>query len=113
MPHTTPTDSPHGQLSCSPKPPRVRIDSVRLLPEGNLKAFVSVQIGPLIIADFRVIQQPAQSAYVAPPQAEYSRADGTRGFKPLLSYPDSWKAAINEAVFIAYDAAREKAGGIG
>ena len=68
---------------------------------GNLRAFVTLKIGPLEIKDFRIVQQDGQRAYVSPPQAEYSR-DGKKQFNPLLKYPPEWKEQIETAVFAAW-----------
>jgi len=68
---------------------------------GTLRAFASIQVGKLIMHDFRVVQQDGQRAYVQPPQAEYSR-DGKRQFKPLLSYPPEWKEQIEAAIIEAW-----------
>lgn len=87
------------------KPPNVKVVATRLFYSGNTKAFVSVQIGSLTIHDFRIVQQPNQRAYVAAPQTEYLTADNEKRFKPMLSYPDSWKEAIEKRVLAAYDEA--------
>lgn len=47
---------------------------VRIPNAGNLKAFASVQLGPVILDGFRVIQQPGQKAWVSVPREK--GADG-------------------------------------
>lgn len=80
---------------------KVHIENIRPVKNGNLKAFVSIRIGPLLMHDWRVIQQPNQRAYVSPPQAEFTGADGRKRFKPLLECPPEWKDEIQIAVLAA------------
>lgn len=90
-------------MNTTSKKPTVKVVSVRMVSNrGNLRALASVQIGPLQIHDFRVIQQEGQRAYVSAPQLEWKDGQGRSQYKPLLSYPESWKDAISEAVLIAY-----------
>jgi DNA-binding cell septation regulator SpoVG len=46
----------------------VSVLEINPVPAGNLKAFVKVQIGPMVIDGFRVVQQPDQKAWVSVPQ---------------------------------------------
>jgi hypothetical protein len=83
------------------KQPTVKILEVKPMERGNLRAFVKIQIGPLVMSDFRIIQQPGQRAYVSPPQSEYE-VSGKKRYKPLLEYPDVWKDAIENAALVAW-----------
>ena len=84
------------------KTPVIHVFPLRPIRQGNLRAFASIKIGPLVIHDFRIIQQSGQRAYVAAPQIEYEQF-GKRKFKPLLGYPDEWRDAINSAVLAAWE----------
>lgn len=86
------------------KIPVVAVEEIRKMDRGNLKAFVTVRIGPLTVRDFRIVQQPGQRAYVSAPQAEYEM-NGQRRYKPLLEYPQEWKEAIQSAVLQAWEGA--------
>jgi hypothetical protein len=71
---------------------------------GNVKAFATIKIGPLIINDFKVVQQPGYRSYVASPQTSYvNKHTGKIVYKNLLVYPDDWKEQINTAVMGAYN----------
>lgn len=96
---------PETQFTASPesKPPKVSVVALRKLSQGNLKAFVSVKVGPLTVHDFRVIQQPGQRAYVSVPQRSYQDAEGKTKYSPALEMPEVWKTAIQAAVLDAFD----------
>lgn len=81
---------------------KIHIEKIMPIPSGNLKAFVSIRIGPLTMHDWRIIQQPNQRAYVSPPQVEFQGADGRKRFKPLLECPQ-WKDEIQNAVLAAWE----------
>ena len=80
------------------KLPKIRVVALRTLPDGNVRAFVSVKIGPIVLHGFKVVQQPGQRAYVSLPQVEYNDASGKRRFSPLLELPDTWKNALQVAI---------------
>ena len=49
------------------------VTTIKPIPNaGNLKAFASVQLGPVILDGFRVIQQPGQKPWVSVPQEKGS-----------------------------------------
>ena len=73
---------------------------------GNLRAYASVKIGPLIIHKLKLIKQPGQKAYVSPPQFEYF-ANGRVNYTPVLKWPEEWHQSIFDAVWGAYDAQRK------
>ena len=72
---------------------------------GNLRAYATVQIGPLVIYRVKLVKQPGKKAYVSPPQFEYF-ANGRVNYTPVVKWPDEWKEPIFEAVWTAYDAQR-------
>jgi DNA-binding cell septation regulator SpoVG len=69
----------------------------RLDGKGNLKAFVTVELGPWTVHSCRIIQQLGQRPYVALPQVE--TPDGR--FFPALSAP-GLREVIQEAVLKAW-----------
>jgi DNA-binding cell septation regulator SpoVG len=54
--------------------------------EGNLRAFVSIRLGAVVIHGCRVVQQPGQRAWVALPQTPArKKADGSgAGWFPVI-----------------------------
>ncbi len=78
---------------------------------GNLKGFAEIEIktsfGPLIIRDVRLIQQPGQRAFVAPPQKEWTKSDGTKQYTELIGLPREWKDRILELVLPHYEPKEE------
>jgi DNA-binding cell septation regulator SpoVG len=90
----------------APKPPRVEVTNIRAVPggTGNLRAYASVKIGPLVIHDCRLIQQNGQRAWVSPPQSSWKTSSGETKYKPLIEWPDHWKDAIRDAVLAGYEA---------
>ncbi len=82
---------------------KAHVINIKTIPAGNLKAFVSVRVGPLIMHDWRIIQQSGQRAYVSPPQAEYVDAAGKKRFKPLLDCPKEWRDEIDKTILAAWE----------
>ena len=73
--------------------------------DGNLKAFVDVQVGTtLIVHGCRVIQQPGQRAFVAPPQSEWTGQDGKKHYSPIVEWTGALKSAVETAVLDAWTA---------
>jgi|ERR671915_2654889 hypothetical protein len=71
---------------------------------GNLKAYISVRVGPWTIHGIRVVQQPGQRAWVSLPQAEGKPdSSGKRAWWPLIECADkTLKQAIAAAVLKAW-----------
>jgi len=83
----------------------ITVENLRKLDgSGNLKAFVSVNIGgKLTIHSCRIIQQPNQEAWVSLPQREWVDKDGNKHYAPLIEVPDKVKSAIQEAVLDTWE----------
>ncbi len=69
--------------------------------KGNLRAYASIQIGPLVIHRVKLIKQPGQKPYVTPPQFEFFR-DGHVNYTPIVKWPQGWHQQIFDAVWGAY-----------
>jgi DNA-binding cell septation regulator SpoVG len=53
------------------KPAEIDVLDVRPVSNaGNVRAFVSVRLGPLVIHSCKVVQQPGQRAWVSLPQTQ-------------------------------------------
>ena len=83
----------------------ITVENLRKLDgSGNLKAFVSVNIGgKLTIHSCRIIQQPNQQPWVSLPQREWTDKDGNKHFAPLIEVSDKVKNAIQEAVLSTWE----------
>ena len=83
----------------------ITVENLRKLDgSGNLKAFVSVNIGgKLTIHSCRIIQQPNQQPWVSLPQREWTDKDGNKHFAPLIEVSDKVKSAIQEAVLSTWE----------
>jgi DNA-binding cell septation regulator SpoVG len=87
----------------------VRVLDLRILQSsGNLRAFARIAYDATEISDCRIIQQPGQRAYVAPPQREYEK-DGKRQWAPIVKWERPLADAITTAVLVAYEQAKEAA----
>lgn len=73
-------------------------------PSGSLKGFATVRLsGKLLIRDFRIICQPGQAPWVAPPTKSWEGTDGKRQFMPLLEMPAEWRNAIQAVILEAWE----------
>jgi DNA-binding cell septation regulator SpoVG len=93
---------------------QVTVERIRLLPNGKpLKGFADVQIGEILVRDFRIIQDSGQRAYVASPQISWrDPADGTIRFKTIIKLlSNEMKGAIEVAILSEFQRAREKRSG--
>ncbi len=77
--------------------------------KGNLRAYASIQIGPLVIHKVKLVKQPGQKPYVTPPQFEFFR-DGHVQYQPIVKWPQDWHQQIFDAVWSAYCALPGRAG---
>ncbi|HOT82895.1 MAG TPA: hypothetical protein PLQ12_06305 [Candidatus Defluviicoccus seviourii] len=65
---------------------------------GNLRAYATVAVGPLLIHGCRVVQQPGQRAWVSLPQTK----SGERWFAVVEVEDRALKEAISAAVLDAW-----------
>lgn len=71
---------------------------------GVLRAYASIQIGPLTLHQVRLNKRPGGKWDVSPPQREYVSAGGKLILTPLAEWPAGWDEPILEAVKTSYDA---------
>lgn len=80
----------------------IEISVVRIRPvadQGNLRAFVDLQIGQLILRSLRIIQQAGQRAWVSLPQV----VDAEGHYRPVVRCDDeALKARIRDIVLRAW-----------
>jgi DNA-binding cell septation regulator SpoVG len=84
------------------KPIKVTVSDMKPMTGwGNMRAFVTVQIGPLRIKKCRLVKEENKSAWVSPPQEMWEK-NGKKSYFPLVEWPQEWNDAINDAVLTAY-----------
>jgi DNA-binding cell septation regulator SpoVG len=65
--------------------------------QGNLRAYVAVQIDEVTVHDCRLIQQPGQSAFLLGPQ----KRDGGR-WRPVVTMAPGLRQEVQAAVLAAW-----------
>jgi DNA-binding cell septation regulator SpoVG len=78
----------------------VSVERIRIMTPGNLKALVDVRLGPLLVRNCRIIQQPEQRPYLSLPQER--REDG-RYFPIVTTQDRELKDRIQSAVLAAFN----------
>jgi DNA-binding cell septation regulator SpoVG len=79
----------------APDDPHVEVlDIKQLNGNGAVRAFVDIRIGHLSINGFKIVQQPGQQAWVAPP----SHKSGERWFNTVEIHDRDLKDRIRDAV---------------
>ena len=77
----------------------VTVEKIRRVAKGNLRAFVSVEVGGKFkIHGIRVVQQPGKVAWVSLPQSEWTDREGKTRYSPIIELPEKLLEAIGEAV---------------
>jgi DNA-binding cell septation regulator SpoVG len=93
---------------------QITVKKIRLVNSGKpLRGFADLQIGEILIRDFRIIQERGQRAYVASPQISWrDPADGIIKFKTIIKLlSNEMKGAIEVAILSEFQRAREKKNG--
>ena len=87
----------------------VRVIEIRLLSDGRpLKAFADVQLGSVVIRDFRVMKENDKRLYVKVPFSTYKDQTGQLKFRPIIVLPDEVRGEIDLAILNAYQREMEK-----
>jgi DNA-binding cell septation regulator SpoVG len=90
----------------------IRVIEIRPLSDGRpLKAFVDVQMGDIVIRDFRVIKESGKRLYVKVPFSTYRQQTGQLKFRPIVILPDEVRGEIDLAILNAYQREMEKPNG--
>ncbi|MGI4790603.1 MAG: hypothetical protein ACRYFS_17350 [Janthinobacterium lividum] len=95
----------HSGGAALKNPPAItpRVLEVHPNRQGALRAFLTLQIGPLVIYRVRYIRQDGQRGYVAPPQEVVTGPGGDRKYLPVLKWPEEWKQPILDAAIAAVE----------
>ena len=90
----------------------VKVIEIRPLGDGRpLKAFVDIQLGSVVIRDFRVMKENEKRLYVKVPFSTYKDQTGQLKFRPILVLPDEVRGQIDLAILNAYQREMEKRNG--
>jgi DNA-binding cell septation regulator SpoVG len=85
-------------------PSKIRIITIHQAVGGNLRAFVDIGLGAsLVIKGFRIVQQPGQKAWVAPPQREFMGDNGLKRYAPIGELSGGLKRAVEQAILAAWE----------
>ncbi len=79
----------------------MNVEIIKLTPvgNGNLKVFVSVDIGgKLKVYSCRIIQQADQRPLVSLPTQEWTDREGKKRYSPIIELPDQVKDAVEDAI---------------
>jgi len=90
------------------KPIKVTVTEVKPIDWGSMRAFATIQIGPVTIKECRLVKEENKTAWVSPPQKTWDKGDGKKGYVSLVQWPQEWNDAINAAVLAAYAEATGK-----
>jgi DNA-binding cell septation regulator SpoVG len=91
---------------------KVEVLGLRLLNDGRpLKAFVDIQLGNVVIRDFRVMKEDGKRLYVKAPFSTYKDQTGQLKFRPIIVLPDEVRGEIDLAILNAYQREKENRSG--
>jgi len=88
----------------------IKVLEIRILNgDKPLKAFVDLLIGDMIIREWRIVKNPGQRPWIAPPQLSWKDpVDGSIKYKTVVTLPDELKGQIDFSVLTAYGKEMEK-----
>lgn len=88
----------------------IRILEIRILPPGtkSMRAFADVQLGDLILKDFRVMQDNGGKPYVKAPFTTYKDRTGQIKFRQIIGLPDEVRGKIDNLILSEYYREKEK-----
>lgn len=87
--------------------PKLDIKILSITPverRGSLQAFLNVLLGPFVINDCRIIQEPGKKPWFSLPVLSYKNQYGTTQYKTLVQISDEHlKNQISEAVLSGWE----------
>lgn len=104
--------APGGEEAREPGPGEIRMKSdeqikivrIQLSPDDGrpLRARVDIQIGDLVIYDWRIIKQSNQRAQVSVPQISWRDREGRVRYRELMTMPGELKQRIDVQILAAW-----------
>jgi DNA-binding cell septation regulator SpoVG len=91
----------------------IKVVDIRFHPfNGKLtRAFADIQLGNIIIRDFRVMKEEGRQPYVKVPFSTYKGQTGQLKFRPTVILPDKMRNEVDLAILNAYQREKEKRDG--
>jgi len=89
----------------------IAVKEIRMLP-GNktTRAFADVQIGEIIVRDFRVMQNGGKP-YVRAPFSTYKNQTGELSFRQIVELPAEVRGRVDNAILSAFYREKENVHG--
>ena len=87
----------------------VQVLEMRLLQgDRALKAFADIQLGDIVIREFRVVKENGKRPWIVSPQISWKDQEGKIKYKTVITLPDELKGQIDLAILKAYTEEMEK-----
>ena len=88
----------------------IKVVDIRFLPPNGktTQAFIDVQLGNIIVRDFRVVKEDGRRPYVKVPYSTYKDQTGQLKFRPTVILPDEVRGEVDLAILNAYQREKEK-----
>lgn len=87
----------------------VQVLEMKLLQGDRvLKAFADIQLGDIVIREFRVIKENGKRPWVVSPQISWKDPGGQIKYKTIITLPDEVKGQVDFAILKTYTEEMEK-----
>lgn len=89
----------------------IKILKIRPIFNGegrNLKAFCDIQIGEIVINEWRIFHRPGQMISIVSPQTTWKDKDGRVQYRSIVSIPSELKQQIDAAIISTWKREEEK-----
>ncbi len=80
----------------------IEILNFKKVNQGNLKAFIDIQIGKTIFRDFRVVHVEGQRPWVSSPQVAWKDGNGELKYKSIITFPKELKELVDSIILAHY-----------
>jgi len=88
---------------------KVQVVELRLLSgDKPLRAFADIQLGEILIREFRVIKENGKRLWVVSPQVSWKDQDGQIRYKTIVTLPDEVKGQVDLAILKVFTEETEK-----
>ena len=87
----------------------VQVLEMRLLQgDRALKAFADIQLGDIVIREFRVIKENGKRPWIVSPQISWKDPGGQIKYKTIITLPDELKGEIDRIILNRFSEELEK-----